>query len=107
MDLNYRINEIIKAIESGDHLINRLHSEDIKLSLTCNLSDLRTYAYARDHFPKFYTRIMEEYAVLLEQLNRPDTQRYHKLAQRSLDLIKLSGVSFLSRLNTEKENRNE
>lgn len=105
--MKIRIEEILNALKKEDHLITRLHHDEIDLSLTCNLSDLRTYAYARDYFPKFYTRIMEEYTLLVEQLNRPDTQRYHKLAQRSLDLIKLAGVSFLSRLNTEKENRNE
>lgn len=103
-----RIEEILNTLKSDDHLIIRLHRDEIELSLTCNLSDLRTYSYARNYFPNFYTRIMNEYTVLVNQLK--SIEGHEKLsdsAQRSLDLIKLAGVSFLSRLNTEKETSNE
>lgn len=106
--MKIRIEEILNALKKEDHLITRLHRDEIDLSLTCNLSDLRTYNYARNYFPNFYTRIMNEYTLLVNQLNSLEGhEKLRESAQRSLDLIKLAGVSFLSRLNTEKENRNE
>lgn len=102
------IEEILKSLKTDDHLITRLHRDEIDLSLTCNLSDLRTYNYARNYFPNFYTRIMNEYTLLVNQLNSIEEHKnLRDSAQRSLDLIKLAGVSFLTRLNAEKENCND
>lgn len=101
----FNIERIIEELKSNNGLITRLHAEEIELSLTCNLSDLRTYNYAKNYFPNFYSRIMLEYTMLANQLKATSKELYEP-AQRSLDLIKLAGVSFLSRLNTEKENRN-
>lgn len=102
------IEEILKSLKTDDHLIIRLHRDEIDLSLTCNLSDLRTYNYAQNYFPNFYKRIMNEYTLLVNQLNSIEEHKtLRDSAQRSLDLIKLAGVSFLIRLNAEKEKRND
>jgi hypothetical protein len=106
--MKIRIEEILNALKKEDHLITRLHRDEIDLSLTCNLSDLRTYNYAQDYFPNFYKRIMNEYTLLVNQLSSIEEHKpLRDSAQRSLDLIKLAGVSFLIRLNAEKEKRNE
>ncbi|MEG1902756.1 MAG: hypothetical protein RR212_00010 [Bacteroidales bacterium] len=97
---------IIEKLKTRDNLITRLHADEIELSLTCNLSDLRTYNYARNYFPNFYTRMINEYTILVNQLKSAENALLDS-AQRSLDLIKLAGVTCLTRLNAEKEKRNE
>lgn len=48
--MKIRIEEILNSLKKEDHLITRLHRDEIDLSLTCNLSDLRTYNYAQNYF---------------------------------------------------------
>ena len=54
------INEIIDSIKSNETLIIPIVKDDILLSLTCNLSDTRTYSYAQHYFPGFYDRNISE-----------------------------------------------
>ena len=95
--MTIQIDEIIKAIDSGEHLLNRLQCTEIKVSLTCNFSDLHTYGYAKRYYPDYYTRIIDEYNVLVAQLNLSEHKKYHDLAKASLDLIVQARLAFLSR----------
>lgn len=95
--MTIQIEEIIKAIDSGEHMLTRLQRDEIKVSLTCNFSDLHTYGYAKRYYPDYYTRIIDEYNVLIAQLNLSEHKKYYNLAKASLDLIVHAKIAFLSR----------
>ncbi|UQJ95332.1 hypothetical protein IANJMKHF_00427 [Klebsiella phage CPRSA] len=65
------INEIMDSIKSNETLIIPIVKDDILLSLTCNLSDTRTYSYAQHYFPDFTIVTFQSthcYAIKLKPL---------------------------------------
>lgn len=89
------INEIMDSIKSNETLIIPIVKDDILLSLTCNLSDTRTYSYAQHYFPGFYDRNISEYTLLCNQV---ETTHLYERIKKSLDLIQQAKEVFMKRM---------
>ena len=86
------------------YFITKGEVEEIKLSLTCSLTDYRTSLYARGTFPKFYENMTREYKMFRDAISECDMPEYLTLTEKTIVMMEDAYKAFKERMENMEFN---